>query len=68
MKRNTTELVHVGKYAAQVPIELIEDEGDWSPYLSVEDVHKLEAVRMALQTGDIATAKKYGRVFELMPV
>ncbi|MEI9991506.1 MAG: hypothetical protein WDM86_15865 [Rhizomicrobium sp.] len=68
MTRSTTELVHVGKYAAQVPIELVEEEGGWSPYLSVEDVHKLEAVRAALQAGDIATAKKYGRVFELMPV
>lgn len=68
MKRRTTEFVHVGKYAAEVPIELIVEEGGWSPYLSVEDVRKLEAVRLALKEGDVATAAKYSRVFELTPV
>ncbi len=68
MKRSTTEYVHVGKYAARVPVELIENEGDWSPYLSLDDVRKLEAVRAALKAGDIATAAKYGHVFEMTPV
>ena len=27
MKRNTVELVHEGKYAAEVPVELIEEDG-----------------------------------------
>jgi hypothetical protein len=36
-KRKTVELVHEGKYAAEVPVELIEEEGGWSPYLSLED-------------------------------
>jgi hypothetical protein len=62
------QFVHEGKYAAEVPIELIEDATAWSPYLSPEDVHKLDAVRLALRRGDIAEASKYGRVFELTPV
>jgi len=68
MKRRTTKLVHEGKYAAKVPVELIEEEGGWSPYLSIEDARKLDAVRLALRSGDIAAASKHGRVFELTPV
>lgn len=68
MTRKRTKLIHEGKYAAEVPIELIEDETAWSPYLSPEDVHKLDTVRLALRRGDIAEATKHGRVFELTPV
>ncbi|MDQ3561332.1 MAG: hypothetical protein M3453_19595 [Pseudomonadota bacterium] len=68
MTRRTVELVHVGKYAAEVPIELIEEEGDWSPTMSFEDAKKIEAVRLALESGDLARAAKLARVFELLPV
>ncbi len=68
MTRNTTEFVRQGKYAAEVPVGLIEEEDGWSPYLSLDDARKLEAVRLALRQGDVATAAKYGRVFELLPV
>ena len=68
MDRKTTEFIHEGKYAAEVPVELIEDETAWSPYLSPEDVRKLDTVRLALRRGDIAAAAKHGRVFELKPV
>ena len=66
--RKTTKLIHEGKYAAEVPVELIEDETGWSPYLSVEDATKLDTVRKALKQGDVATAAKHARVFELLPV
>ena len=68
MTRNTTEFVREGKYAAEVPVELIEEEDGWSPYLSLDDARKLEAVRLALRQGDVATAAKFGREFELLPV
>lgn len=68
MKQKTVELVHEGKYAAEVPVELIEEEGGWSPYFSFEDAQKLEAVRLALRAGDVAAAAKYGRVYELTPI
>ena len=68
MKRNTVELVHEGKYAAEVPVELIEEEVGWSPHLSLEDAQKLETVRLALRRGDIAEASEHARVFELTPV
>jgi hypothetical protein len=68
MIRKTTKLIHEGKYAAEVPIELLYSEDSWSPTMSLEDARKLETVRLALQRGDIAEAAKHGRVFELTPV
>lgn len=66
--RKRTKLIHEGKYAAEVQVELIEDETAWSPYLSPQDVRKLDTVRLALRHGDIAEAARHGRVFELTPV
>jgi hypothetical protein len=66
--RKATELIHEGKYAAEVVIELHYSDESWSPTMSLDDAKKLETVRFALQRGDIAEAAKYGRVFELTPV
>lgn len=60
--------IHEGRYVAEVDVELLEDETDWSPYLSVDDACKLDDVREALQRGDIAAASRLARVFELRPV
>jgi hypothetical protein len=68
MKRKITKLVHEGRYAAEVTVELIDEPGGWSPYYSLEDVEKLEAVADALRNGDVATAAKYGRIYELLPI
>lgn len=66
--RNSTELIHEGRYAAEVPVDLHYSDESWSPTMSLADAKKLEAVRLALRRGDIAEASKYGRVFELTPV
>jgi hypothetical protein len=68
MTRKSKELIHEGKYAAEVPVELIEDDTAWSPYLSPDEARKLDTVRLALRRGDVAEAAKYGRVFELTPI
>jgi hypothetical protein len=68
MTRTKVELVRERKYAAEVSVEVIEEEGGWSPYLSLDDARKLDSVRLALRQGDIVEALKYGRVFELMPI
>jgi len=68
MTRKSIKLIHEGKYAAEVPIELIEDDTAWSPYLSPGEVRKLDTVRLALKRGDTAEAAKYGRVFKLKPI
>ena len=67
-KRHRVKFVHEGKYVAEVDVELLEDETEWSPYLSVEDAYKLDDVRDALKRGDIAAAAKHARVFSLQPV
>ena len=67
-KRKQTKYVHVGKYVAEVDIELLDTDEEWSPYLSLEDAYKLDDVRDALQQGDLVTASKYARLFEMQPV
>lgn len=68
ISRPTTEFVHEGRYAAEVDVTLIETEGEWSPYFSLEDAEKLDAVRLALRNGDLKAAAKLARVYELRPV
>ena len=68
MTRNSVKLVREGKFAAEVSIDLIEEGGGWSPYLSVADAKKLDEMRRALRNGDLAAASKLGRVFELTPL
>ena len=60
--------IHEGRYVAEVDVELLEDETDWSPTLSVDDACKLDDVRDALHRGDITAASRLARVFELRPV
>ena len=67
-KRPKTKLVHEGDFAAEVPVELIETEDGWSPYLSVEDAQKLDDVRSALQRGDLESAAKLVKIFRLTPI
>jgi hypothetical protein len=65
IKRQRTKLVHEGDYVAAVEVELIYADEGWSPYLSLEDAHRLDDVRNALRSGDIKTASKMARVFRL---
>lgn len=63
-----TKLIHEGQYAAEVEVALIETDGGWSPYLSLEDAQKLDAVWKALRRRDLKQASQLGHVFELTPV
>jgi hypothetical protein len=67
-KRHYTKLVHEGPYVAEVDVELIDTDEGWSPYLSLEDAHKLDDVREALRRQDIKVAERLARVFTLTPV
>jgi hypothetical protein len=66
--RHRTKLIHEGQYAAEVDVELIESAEGWAPYLSLEDAHKLDAVREALRQGEIKRASQLARIFKLTPV
>lgn len=54
--RRHAKLVREDRYAAEVDVELIEAEFGWSPYLSVDDAHKIDSVREALRRGNITAA------------
>ena len=66
--RRRTKLIHEGKYVAEVDVELIETDDEWSPYLSLEEAGKLDDVREALRSGDLKRASRYGRVYTLTPL
>ena len=67
-RRTKSKYVHEGQYVAEVKVEIVEDDTGWSPYLSMEDAHRLDDVREALRRGDIESAEKYGRIYELRPL
>ena len=67
-QRKKSKYVHEGKYVAEVEVSLMEDDTGWSSYLSVEDAYKLDDVRDALRQGDLESAAKYGRIYELRQV
>ena len=48
-KRSSTKLIHEGRYAAKVDIDLLDSKEGWSPYLSMEDALTLDDVRAALR-------------------
>jgi hypothetical protein len=68
MTKKSVKLIREGKYAAEVDIELHYSDESWSPTMTLDDAHKLDAMRLALRHGNIAEAAKHGRVFELTPV
>ena len=67
-QRKKSKYVYEGQYVAEVEVTLVEDETGWSPYISVADAYKLDEVREALRHGDLESAAKYGRIYELRPV
>jgi hypothetical protein len=67
-KRHFLKYIHEGEYAAEVDVELIDEAGEWSPYLSIEDAEKLDLVRTALNSGDLKLASLHSRVFRMTPV
>jgi hypothetical protein len=66
--RRTTKLVHEGRYAAEVEIDLLEEDHEWAPYISMADAKKLDEVRLALRRGDLKAASALARIYELKPV
>ena len=67
-RKQVTKLVHEGNYAAEVDVELIITDDEWSPYLSLEDAYKLDDVRQALRQGDLDVAAKLACIFALTPI
>jgi hypothetical protein len=68
IEKQVTKLIHEGEYAAEVKINLITTDDEWSPYLSLKDAYKLDDVRQALRQGDLKTATRLARVYKLTPI
>ena len=66
--RKHTKLIHEGKYVAEVEVQLINTDKGWSPYISMDDAMKLDAVREALRDEDLEMAKKLAKIYLLSPV
>lgn len=67
-KKQAAKLIHFGDYVAEVNVELVYTDDEWSPYLSVNDAMRLDDVREALRQKDFATAAKLSRVYKLSPL
>ncbi|MCC6300100.1 MAG: hypothetical protein IT314_12435 [Anaerolineales bacterium] len=67
-KKHASKLIHIDDYVAEVDVELIYTDDEWSPYLSVNDALKLDDVREALRQKDFQTATKLARVYKLSPL
>jgi hypothetical protein len=61
-------MIHEGDYAAEIEVELIEDETGWSPYLASGETEKLDKLRRALASGDLKTATSMAKVYKLVTV
>ena len=62
------KLVREGDFVAEVQVDLIQSPDAWAPYLSLEAADKLDQVRLELRKGDLASARKHGRIYRLTPV
>jgi hypothetical protein len=67
-KKRVSKLIHIGEYVAEVEVEMIYTDDDWSPYLSLNDAMKLDDVREALRQHDFKTAQALSRVYKLSPL
>ncbi len=67
-KKRQRRLIQAGEYVAEMEVELIYAEEDWSPYLSLSDALKMDDVRELLRQGDLEAAARLARIFKLVPV
>lgn len=65
-KKTRTRLIKEGNYLAEVEVQLLYDIDAWSPHLSLEDVEKLDRVRLALREGNIEEAANYALIYDVV--
>jgi hypothetical protein len=54
--RRSKKIIHEGRYAAEVFIDLEYSEARWSPTMSAADAQKLETVGLALRRNAVVEA------------
>ncbi len=67
-ERKTSKLTREGSYLAEVEIALHYSDESWSPTMSLDDAKRLDEVRLALRWGDLQSASRLARVYELKPI
>ena len=67
-KKKKTKFIHTDRYVAEVDVEVELADQEWAPYLSVDEVKKLELVKKCLESGDLKPISGIARVFEKKPV
>ncbi len=65
--KKSSEFVKEAGFVAEVPVDLLYDENEWSPYLSPSDLQKLDRVRLALRSGDLCAAAKEAKIYTPAP-
>ena len=65
MSSRHTQLIHEGRYAAEIEYSFDYADSPWGPTVKDEDVQKADRVRLALRRGDVKAAAKEAKVFEL---
>jgi hypothetical protein len=63
-----TKFIHEGQYAAEIEVDVIQDETAFSPYLSLDDARRMDFVRGALRRGDLQAAGSEAKVYVLQPI
>jgi len=66
--KTRTKYIHEGGYVAEVDVDLVESDDDWSPCLSVDDASKLDDIRDLLRAGNVQAAGRMARIYKLTPV
>jgi hypothetical protein len=67
--KSSKRLVREGDLVAEVDVKLVEGQGGWASYLSLEDAYRLDDVREALRAGDVKRASQLAsRLYRLTPV
>ncbi len=68
MKTQCKMMIHEGRYAAEVSYDEVNDGSPFGTHVSKEDAFKFDRVRLALRQGDVASAAKDAKIFELNPI
>ena len=66
--RYRTRMEDVNGYVVEMVTELTGIGSRWAASISHRDVPRMDAVRAALEAGDVETAAQYGKVYRLEPV
>ena len=60
--------IHEGNFVAEVEVNIILDDNQWAPYLSLDDAYMLDDIRDALRKKDFQSIPKNVKVYKMHPI